>query len=197
MKRCQRLTVLLLCIALLFASFAIPVSARGKDTLLLGDLNGDGQHTVIDYLMLKRHVLGTYRMPDVSLPAADINGNGEPDAIDYLLLKRALLGTYVLPDATQTPSEPTDEGLRFAVAFSYLFRTADHEYLLQLEGELGVSTEALNRLVITYLASLSIDGDELLALENEISAQLPSREELGAFLRDLAAWLTTLLPEKP
>lgn len=189
----KRLTLLLLCISLLLTAFALPVSAGRKDIFLLGDLNGDGQRTIIDYIMLKRHVLGSYRMPEESLPAADINGNGEPDALDYLLLKRALLGTYVIPDAPQNPSEPSGD-LRFAVAFSYLFRTANHDQLLQLEGELGVKLDDLNRLVITYLASLSIEGDELLALENEIT--LPSAEEFETFLRDLAAWLKTLLPEK-
>lgn len=195
MKRYQRLAVLLLCISLLFAAFALPVSAGRKDTLLPGDLNGDGQRTAIDYIMLKRHVLGTYRIPDASLPAADINGNGEPDALDYMLLKRALLGTYVLPDAPQDPSE-LPEDLLYAVAFSYLFRTANHEVLLRLEGSLGVAPETLNQLVVTYLAALSIDGEELLALENQFSFDPPTAGELESFLQNLASWLETLLPEK-
>lgn len=193
MKRCQRPIVLLLVFALLFAVCAIPAAAKGS--FLPGDLNGDGQRTVIDYIMLKRHILGTYRIPEASLPAADINGNGRPDAQDYLLLKRSLLGTFIIPDAPQGPEYPPE--LRFALAFSYLFRTADHDVLLQLEGELGISLDALNRLVVSYLASLSIDGEELLALENEIALQLPSAEELETFLRRLAAWLETLLPENP
>lgn len=209
MKRYQRLTLLLLTAAMLLAGFAIsalasgnisasasgniPASANRKDAILLGDLNGDGQRTAIDYIMLKRHVLGTYALPEASLPAADINGNGAPDALDYMLLKRALLGTYALPERTPEPSEPSE--LLFAVAFSYLFRTGNHEYLLQLEAQLGVEADDLNRLVLSYLASLSIDGDELLALEDAIT--LPSAEEFEAFLRSLAAWLETLLPETP
>ena len=195
MKRYQRLTLLLLTAAMLLAVFAIPASASRKDAFLLGDLNGDGQRTAIDYIMLKRHVLGTYALPEASLPAADINGNGAPDALDYMLLKRALLGTYALPERTPEPSEPSE--LLFAVAFSYLFRTGNHEYLLQLEAQLGVEADDLNRLVLSYLASLSIDGDELLALEDAFSLQLPTAEELGTFLRSLAAWLETLLPERP
>lgn len=201
MKRCQRrivpLIAALLLTAILIAALAIPVSAGGKDAFLLGDLNGDGQRTVIDYIMLKRHVLGTYVIPEKFLPAADMDGSGAPDALDYLLLKRALLGTYAIPEAADPPGEgSSSEALRFAVAFSYLFRTANHDRLLQLEGELGVGLDALNRLVITYLASLSIEGEELLALEREIALQLPSAEELETFLRGLAAWLQTLLPEK-
>ena len=193
MKRCQRPIVLLLAAALLFAAAAIPVSA--KQSFLLGDLNGDGQRTAIDYIMLKRHVLGTYSIPEASLSAADIDGSGEPDASDYMLLKRFLLGTFLLPDAPQDPAYPAE--LRFAVAFSYLFRTADRELLLELEGELGISLNDLNQLVVSYLASLSIDGEELLALEREIALQLPTAEELNTFLHQLAAWLETLLPERP
>lgn len=191
MKRLQRPAALLLAVSLL-AAFAIPVSAKGS--FLPGDLNGDGQRTVIDYIMLKRHVLGTYVIPDASLAAADIDGSGKPDALDYLLLKRALLGTYVIPDAPQKPSDPS-EGLRFAVAFSYLFRTANHEELLKLEAELGFELTAVNELVVSYLASLSIDGDELLALENEIAIHLATLEEIEAFVRGIAAWLETILPE--
>lgn len=195
-----RLILLLLCIALLTTALAIPVSASRKDAFLPGDLNGDGQRSVIDYIMLKRHVLGTYVIPEVFLPAADINGNGELNALDYLLLKRAILGTFGIPEAPHDPSRPS-EGLpsevRFAVAFSYLYRTADRDRLLQLEAELGVNLDALNHLVVTYLASLSIDGEELLALEREIALQIPSAEELETFLRQLAAWLETILPEQP
>ena len=195
MRTQHRIPAILLVVALLLAALAIPVAA--KEPFLLGDVNGDGQRTVIDYIMLKRHVLGSYRMPEDSLPAADINGSGEPDALDYLLLKRALLGTYVIPDAPEEPlpQEPS-ENLRFAVAFSYLFRTAEHDQLLQLEGELGFELTALNELVVTYIASLSIDGDQLLALENEIAIQLSTPEEIQSFLRELAAWLETILPER-
>lgn len=198
MKRHHRPIVLLLVFALLLAALpaALAIPAAAKDSFLLGDLNGDGQRTVIDYIMLKRHVLGAYRIPEASLPAADIDGSGKPDATDYMLLKRALLGTFVIPDVTE-PADELPPGIHFAVAFSYLFRTADHDQLLQLEGELGVSLDALNRLVVTYLASLSIEGDELLALEDEIALQIPSAEELETFLRHLAAWLETMLPEKP
>ncbi|MCH5183199.1 MAG: dockerin type I repeat-containing protein [Oscillospiraceae bacterium] len=188
------LLAVVLTVTVLLAALVLPVSASRKDPFLLGDLNGDGQRTAIDYIMLKRHVLGTYALPETSLPAADINGNGAPDALDYMLLKRALLGTYALPEVAPEPSEPPEE-LLFAVAFSYLFRTGNHEYLLQLEAQLGMESDDLNRLVLSYLASLSIDGDELLTLEDAIT--LPSAEEFEAFLRSLAAWLETLLPETP
>lgn len=197
MKRMHRLTALLLtCLLLasLLAASAVSASAGGKDSLLPGDLNGDGQRTVIDYIMLKRYVLGSYVIPEEFLPAADIDGNGKVGATDYMLLKRALMGTYALPAAPETPGSTDElpEEVQFAVAFVHLFRTADRDQLLQLEGELGFKLDTLNRLVVTYLATLSIEGDELLTMEEEIT--LPPPEEFGPFLRGLAAWLETLLP---
>lgn len=207
MKLRKQLLPLLLSTALLLAVFALPaaaVSAAAED-LLPGDLNGDGQRTALDYIMLKRHVLGSYRIPEAFLAAADLNGNGVPDAPDYMLLKRAVLGTYLLPDGGREPSEEPSEALRFAIAFSLFYRTASSDRLIALEGELGIRLNALNELVISYLASLSIDGDELLRLENEIAFQLEHElltpEDLAAFAASLAeqisAWLQSVLPSNP
>lgn len=202
----KRLLMILLCTALLLAVFVLPVAAA-EDTpaaFLPGDLNGDGQRTALDYSMLKRHVLGSYRIPEAFLAAADLNGNGVPDAVDYMLLKRAVLGTYLLPEGEQKPEEPS-EALRFAIAFSLFYRTASSDRLIALEGELGIRLNALNELVVSYLASLSIDGDELLRLENEISFQvenaLLSPEDFAAFASSLAGqistWLQSVLPSNP
>lgn len=199
----RKLCCLLLC-AILLAVVVIPVAAKAEDAgtgasapFLLGDLNGDGQRTPLDYFMLKRHVLGTYRIPDAFLPAADINGNGKPDAMDYILLKRSILGTYKIADGEQPPSPETpSDALRLAVAFSLAFRTLNSDQLVALEGALGIELNALNELVISYLASLSIDGDELLRLENEITIQLDSPEQIRDFAlsiaRQIAGWLQSV-----
>ena len=67
------------------------------DTLkrLPGDVDGDGEITVIDCLYLKRYILGTYS-GEIVLENADVDGNGKIDAMDYLYLKRGYLGTFDL-----------------------------------------------------------------------------------------------------
>ncbi len=61
---------------------------------LLGDINNDGVVDSTDYLLLKRVMLGTYKLTDEQALAADINQDGTVDSSDYLLLKRVMLGTY-------------------------------------------------------------------------------------------------------
>lgn len=72
----------------------------------LGDVNGDGDINAIDYLLVKRAVLGTYTLTDAARIAADIQQDGTIDAVDYMLLKRYILGTYQLPTA-KYPTRPT------------------------------------------------------------------------------------------
>ena len=60
-----------------------------------GDVDGDGEITALDYLYLKRYILGTFS-GEIVLENADVDGNGKIDAMDYLYLKRGYLGTYDL-----------------------------------------------------------------------------------------------------
>ncbi len=62
----------------------------------LGDMNDDGQVNSMDYLLLKRHVLGTFQLVDRQLLLADTNRDGDVNSMDYLLLKRHVLGTFQL-----------------------------------------------------------------------------------------------------
>lgn len=56
-----------------------------------GDINGNEELDVIDYVMLKRIVLGTYQATPEQLEAADINDDGNVDIIDYVILKRKII----------------------------------------------------------------------------------------------------------
>ncbi len=62
----------------------------------IGDVDGDGVYTALDYSLLKRYVVGTYQMSESQLAISDINDDGRIDSIDYVLLKRAVVGTYVI-----------------------------------------------------------------------------------------------------
>ena len=60
-----------------------------------GDVDGDGEITMLDCLYLKRYILGTFS-GEIVLENADVDGNGRIDATDYLYLKRGYLGTFDL-----------------------------------------------------------------------------------------------------
>ena len=59
-----------------------------------GDVNDDGRVLVVDYMLLKRYCLDTYKLNDAQKARADVNGDGNVTVVDYMLLKRYCLGTY-------------------------------------------------------------------------------------------------------
>ena len=71
----------------------------GYSVRSLGDPSGDGKVNANDYMMLKRHVLHTFKLTADQIAVVDINKDSKVNATDYMLLKRAVLGTYKLPTA--------------------------------------------------------------------------------------------------
>lgn len=66
------------------------------DKPVKGDIDGNGVLNTLDYMLLKRAVLGTVKLTDAQKEIADVNHDGKVDVIDYTLVKRAVLGTFTL-----------------------------------------------------------------------------------------------------
>ena len=64
--------------------------------VVAGDVDGDGTVNSMDYLMVKRVVLGSFELHDALERAALVSGQPEISAGDYALIKRAVLGTFTL-----------------------------------------------------------------------------------------------------
>ncbi|MEE0264053.1 MAG: dockerin type I repeat-containing protein, partial [Acutalibacteraceae bacterium] len=60
-----------------------------------GDVSGDGEVSVIDVVMLQRHILNMSDLNDEYLARADINGDNAVDLIDVVMLARILVGITV------------------------------------------------------------------------------------------------------
>lgn len=60
----------------------------------LGDVNLDGKVGVADYVLTKRHVMGTTTA--INKDYADINRDGKVGMADYVLLKRHVMKTYTI-----------------------------------------------------------------------------------------------------
>ena len=58
---------------------------------LYGDVNNDGSVNSTDYALLKRYILGTGTISDLTV--ADVNGDGAVNSTDYALIKRYILGS--------------------------------------------------------------------------------------------------------
>ena len=69
---------------------------RMSGELTLGDVDGDDKIGAVDYAMVKRSVLGTYKLSNSQIKTADVNNDGSIDAIDYAMIKRHVLGTYTI-----------------------------------------------------------------------------------------------------
>ncbi len=64
---------------------------NGKSNYTPGDINNDGKLSAVDYLNLRRYLLGTYALTPAQERAADVNGDGKYTAMDYVALRLALL----------------------------------------------------------------------------------------------------------
>ncbi len=74
--------------------FTLDVPISGKP----GDADGDNDVDSFDYLLVKRSVLGTFKLTDDATILADVDRDNDVDLFDYLLIKRSVLGTYKLPE---------------------------------------------------------------------------------------------------
>ncbi len=63
---------------------------------LLGDVNEDGTIDALDYTMVKRAVLHTFKLTDKKALLADVNGDHAVNSLDYMCIKRHVLKTFVI-----------------------------------------------------------------------------------------------------
>lgn len=108
-KTLKTILALLLTLAVMTSAQGASLSFSAAAARIPGDVNGDGCTDAIDYLMVKRTVLGTYTLAGEALAAADVHRDGTVDAMDYVLLKRYVLGSYELsgPGNAEYPARPT------------------------------------------------------------------------------------------
>ncbi len=178
----KRILCILLCVVLF--AMAMPMSVWAKPAVILGDVNGDGQCTAIDFVAVKRHVMGTYRIPDQYLENADINRDGKLNTIDYTLVKRMVLNTYTPPVEDEPQPDDTTQAV---LTLSLLLKNGTEEELVLLEGLLNVSVDELNAIVLNYLATLSVDGETIVEWEDGIVILPEDMEKVADVLGDLLA----------
>ncbi|MFA5367493.1 MAG: cohesin domain-containing protein [Dehalococcoidia bacterium] len=83
------LCIVLIAIAALFPpKYAYAISDANSDNLLPGDLNGDGQVDILDFILLKLIILGQAPSSDI----ADIDGNGKINLLDLTALLDYVFG---------------------------------------------------------------------------------------------------------
>ena len=59
---------------------------------VLGDVNGDGKISALDYVKIKNHIMKTNLISsDVYLISADVNDDGKISALDYVRIKNRIM----------------------------------------------------------------------------------------------------------
>ena len=66
--------------------------AKEYQVVIYGDANGDGKINNIDFIRLKKHLLGDSTLNDSYSEAIDVNKDGKINNIDFIRLKKYLLG---------------------------------------------------------------------------------------------------------
>ena len=103
-------------ILLFFFFFSIIglVSPKKEKSILLGDVSGipgdannDGKITSMDYVLIKKHILGTGTLTGDNSIRADINGDSKISSLDYIMARKVILGLLPTPAAKTTPAPVT------------------------------------------------------------------------------------------
>jgi hypothetical protein len=86
-------------VAVLFAVFALIASPFSVYAVgpVIGDLDGDGQTTILDLTRLVNHLNGKTLLAATNLPLADVNGDGLIDQSDVDALASLILGIPIPP----------------------------------------------------------------------------------------------------
>ena len=103
-------------------------SSAANQTLtavVTGDVNGDGEITITDLLMVKSHILGTELMGSAAV-AGDLNGDSDVSIADFLDVKSNLLG---ISEITFNRRPGTDSALILAPGASQQWLIGGAKYV--------------------------------------------------------------------
>ncbi len=69
-----------------------PEDPTDPEEQVLGDINGDGEIDIVDFAMLRSHMLRITTLSGAHALAADFNNDGEIDIVDFAMLRSHMLG---------------------------------------------------------------------------------------------------------
>ena len=67
------------------------------EVIIYGDTDGDGTVYTLDYMRIRKSILGTLTLTGAYKKAADSSRDGQVGALDYMQVKKQILGTYTIP----------------------------------------------------------------------------------------------------
>ena len=76
-----------------------------KPDILLGDLYKDNKLSVMDLIVLQRHLVNLDTISEAQFPYADMNADGNVDIFDLALLKHAVLAQKSAIDSAKAAEQ--------------------------------------------------------------------------------------------
>lgn len=70
----------------------------GDTNNLAGDINGDGKVSSIDYILVRKHIMGQSLLTGNDKKKADVNNDGKVSSIDYVKIKKMILNGTIIPN---------------------------------------------------------------------------------------------------
>lgn len=58
----------------------------------IGDVNGDGKVNSMDYILVRKHILGVSKLSGDQLTKADASNDGKVNSMDYITIKKIIIG---------------------------------------------------------------------------------------------------------
>lgn len=77
-----------------------------------GDVNLDGKVSVIDYIMVKNHILGITKLTGNNLVVADVNNDKKVSSQDYILIKKILINKNQSKEVTAVTIDKTSDNIK-------------------------------------------------------------------------------------
>ena len=71
------------------------------DNYLSGDVNGDGKVSSLDYILVRKHILGLQLLSSDQNTRADMNNDGKISTSDYIAIRKSILSGQTTPSQTQ------------------------------------------------------------------------------------------------
>lgn len=134
-----------------------PAANQTLTAVVTGDVNGDGEITITDLLMVKSHILGTELMGSAAV-AGDLNGDSDVSIADFLDVKSNLLG---ISEITFNRRPGTDSALILAPGASQQWLSGGAKYISERPELVSVDGNGL-------LTAGNMEGTTFVCVMNEM-----------------------------
>jgi ribonuclease BN (tRNA processing enzyme) len=143
----------------------IPISILA----VVGDIDNNGKVGSSDYIMIRKHILGTSKLTGDNLTKADVNYDGKVSVQDYVIIRKSIINGTTIAAPT---AEPTATSLGSASSIeayflntinrksygedydnndAFIFKTSNGKYILI---DTGKSPENIEKTIYNELKSL-------------------------------------------